>query len=122
MQAPPLLADEGYPAWSLSALRNSGLVIVAVRERAPGISDYAVLEMAWAEKRIVLTLDKGFGEWVVYRRIYPCVGVVLFRLFDAHHSVYTERFKAILNAGIPLKNRFTTIKLDKVQRIQILSS
>jgi predicted nuclease of predicted toxin-antitoxin system len=74
-----LLADEGVDAAIIARLRRGGHDVTYVAELDPGISDDAVLDLATAERRVLLTTDKDFGELVFrLRRVPP--GVVLLRL------------------------------------------
>lgn len=52
---------------------------VAVRDRDPKMADDAILAWAVAEGRIVVTMDKDFGE-LVFRSGQPHAGVLLLRL------------------------------------------
>jgi hypothetical protein len=59
-----LLADEGVDAAIVTRLRSDGHDVVYVAELSPGITDEAVLELANANERILVTTDKDFGELV----------------------------------------------------------
>jgi len=74
-----LLADEGVDAAIVARLRADGHDIVYVAELSPGITDDAVLELANADERILMTTDKDFGE-LVFRLRRAMVGVLLVRL------------------------------------------
>ncbi|NLE74003.1 MAG: DUF5615 family PIN-like protein [Actinobacteria bacterium] len=74
-----LLADEGVDAQTVVRLRGDGHDLAYVAELAPGITDDAVLDLANAEARLLLTTDKDFGELVFRLRRSPW-GVLLLRL------------------------------------------
>jgi predicted nuclease of predicted toxin-antitoxin system len=74
-----LLADEGVDAGIVARLRSAGHDVVYVAELSPGITDDAVLELANADERILMTADKDFGE-LVFRLRRATVGVLLVRL------------------------------------------
>ena len=59
-----LLADEGIDKPIVDALRNAGFNVVYILETNPGVDDDFILSLADAEKRIVITQDKDFGELV----------------------------------------------------------
>ena len=59
-----LLADENVPAKTIDALRDRGIDILSVRERAPGLSDERVLALAVAERRVIVSFDRDYGELV----------------------------------------------------------
>jgi predicted nuclease of predicted toxin-antitoxin system len=73
------LADESVDFPIVTRLRQDGHDVVAVVDLVPGISDEVVLEMAAAERRILVTADRDFGE-LVFRRSLLSEGVVLVRL------------------------------------------
>ncbi len=75
-----LLADENVSGVLVEELRARGIDIVWVKTNFRGISDDAVIDLASAEDRFILTSDKGFGEQVF--RGGRRVGVILLRLYD----------------------------------------
>jgi len=60
-------------------LREYGYDIVAVRDIDPSMADSDILAMATQDERIVVTMDKDFGE-LVYRSSQAHAGVLLLRL------------------------------------------
>ena len=56
-----LLADENVPAKAIEILRARGIDVVAIRELSPGIADEAVLDLAVAEVRILVSFDRDYG-------------------------------------------------------------
>ncbi|HUE70694.1 MAG TPA: DUF5615 family PIN-like protein [Pirellulaceae bacterium] len=77
-----LLADECCDMPLVSGLRSDGHDVVYVKELAPGSDDQAVLQLAVADQRILLTEDKDFGELVVRLKL-PAYGIVLLRVNPA---------------------------------------
>lgn len=63
-------------------LRENGYDISSVRDLDPTQPDNEILSKAVAEQRIVITLDKDFGE-LVYKSRLPHAGVLLLRLDTA---------------------------------------
>ena len=63
-------------------LASQNLDVVAVRDLDPGMADIAILALAAAEQRLVITMDKDFGELIV-RSGQLHAGVLLLRLADA---------------------------------------
>ena len=74
-----LLADEGVDAAIVARLRVAGHHVIYVAELSPGINDDAVLELANADERILMTAAKDFGE-LVFRLRRAAFGVMLVRL------------------------------------------
>lgn len=73
------LADEGVDAPIVKKLRENGFDVSYIAEMEPNISDEEVLERANQDKRILLTLDKDFGE-LVFRKNAIHHGIILIRL------------------------------------------
>ena len=62
-------------------LRDQGHEVFSVFDEARGISDEEVLNKAVSENRILITVDKDFGEMIYRERREHC-GVILLRLSD----------------------------------------
>ncbi len=73
------LVDESVD-WPIARwLREQGHDVLAIVEQDPGLDDDSVLKLAWSQRRIVVTNDKGFGE-LVWHRQRPVVGMLLIRV------------------------------------------
>jgi predicted nuclease of predicted toxin-antitoxin system len=75
-----LLADENFPGAAVLIIRELGHDILWVRELTPGVPDTVVMEQARAERRVLVTFDKDFGELARSTRLPRECGVVLFRV------------------------------------------
>src|SRR5713226_3104921 len=75
-----LLADENFDPNIIQALRDAGHDVRAIRETDRGAADETIIASALAERRVLLTEDKDFGE-LVYKRAQPSPGVILIRRF-----------------------------------------
>ena len=62
----------------VEALRREGHDVTYILEMRPGATDTEVLQQARRDERILLTVDKDFGE-LVYRLRRPVPGLVLLR-------------------------------------------
>lgn len=74
--------DVGVGKIAEMQLIHDGYDVVSVRDLDPRMTDSDILQMAVNDQRIVITMDKDFGE-LVYREGLFHVGVLLFRLEDA---------------------------------------
>ena len=74
------LLDEGLP-WRLARhLQDRGHDVTAIGHEYPyALADRDILAIATAERRIILTNDKDFGD-LVFRDRLAHEGVILFRL------------------------------------------
>jgi predicted nuclease of predicted toxin-antitoxin system len=76
------LLDQSADARLVPFLRSLGHDATRIgAEHRPGLSDVEVLAIASAERRILVTDDRDFGELVV-RRALPHAGVIYVRLGD----------------------------------------
>jgi predicted nuclease of predicted toxin-antitoxin system len=118
------LADENVPLASIEALRRNGHDILAVALVAPGASDLQVLAVAAHEGRILLTLDRDFGD-LVFRQAAPVpLGVVDLRVHPLEPLSIARVLLAAL-AGIPhapLEGQFTVIHHDQIRQRRLPTS
>lgn len=76
-------------------LRIQGHDVFCVYEQARGISDDAVIARTYSEDRILVTVDKDFGE-KVYRESRLHKGVILLRLSDQSPSAKCQALDRLL--------------------------
>jgi predicted nuclease of predicted toxin-antitoxin system len=74
------LANENIAGPVVAALRAAGHDVLWIKESMPGAQDPVVLAHAQTEQRIVVTIDKDFGELAFRSRLPAQCGVVLIRL------------------------------------------
>lgn len=81
------LADECVAASLVRDLRRAGHDVLYVAEVAASLSDTEVIQLASREERLLLTIDKEFGE-LVFGRGEAVPGVILLRIDpeNAQHS------------------------------------
>jgi predicted nuclease of predicted toxin-antitoxin system len=75
-----LLANENVAQSVIRRLRESGHDVLSVKESMTGAEDRTVLARAVAEERVVLTLDKDFGELAFRSKLSARCGVILVRI------------------------------------------
>ena len=96
-------------------LRAQGHDVFSVYEDARGIHDDDVIEKAFADNRILITNDKGFGE-KVYRERRPHRGVILLRLVDERAELKIETIRRLLQVHAEqLPDRFVTVTETQVR-------
>ncbi len=76
------LVDMGVGKIAETQLLRDGYDVASVRDLDPRMKDSDILQLAVNEQRIVITMDKDFGE-LVYREGLSHVGILLFRMEDA---------------------------------------
>jgi predicted nuclease of predicted toxin-antitoxin system len=76
-----LFADENMARAIVNWLRSQGHDVLYAPDAKPGAADAVWLQQAEADKRLVVTCDKDFGE-LIFRDRLNSHGVVLLRLED----------------------------------------
>jgi predicted nuclease of predicted toxin-antitoxin system len=89
------LVDVGVSKKVEKWLKENGYDVKAVRDINPKTGDSEILHIAIAEGRMVITMDKDFGE-LVYNSGKKHSGVLLLRLEDANGAQKVEIVKKIL--------------------------
>lgn len=96
-------------------LREQQHDVFSVYDEARGLKDDNIIEQAFAENRILITIDKDFGE-KVYRERRPHKGVVLLRLVDERAAVKIETLKRLLEShSDKLANQFVVVTETSVR-------
>lgn len=98
-----ILVDVGVSKAVERWLADQGLDVVAVRDIDPGMPDAVILALAASEQRLVITMDKDFGEMIV-RSGQHHAGVLLLRLDDAGSSrklAVIQHIFAIYSSALP---------------------
>ena len=90
-----LLVDVGVGKMVEEWLQTQGHDILAVRDLDPRLPDSEILARAVREQRLVITMDKDFGE-LVYRSGQPHSGVLLLRLGEARSRKKVSVVRKIL--------------------------
>jgi len=104
------LANENVPLASIRRLRAAGHDVASIIEDSPGAKDEAVLSQSCAERRIILTFDRDYGELIYRRRLRTPAGVAYFRFAPTTPEEPAERFIELLKVGhITLEGQFTVI-------------
>jgi predicted nuclease of predicted toxin-antitoxin system len=114
-----LVADESVDARLIQRLRDAGLDVLAVRETHSGLADRDVLVLARTRRRVLLTEDSDFGEWVFAHR-EPTSGVVFLRYGHADREAMSRSAARLIQLqGHALYGAFTTItpKKTRIRRI-----
>ena len=89
------LVDVGVSKKVEQWLKENGYDVKAVRDINPKAGDSEILHIAIAEGRMVITMDKDFGE-LVYNSGKKHSGVLLLRLEDANGEQKVEIVKKVL--------------------------
>lgn len=110
-----LLADENFPKQAVEGLRVLGHDVFWVRTSMSGASDEAVLERAQEESRLVVTMDKDFGELAFRWGLPADSGVVLLRRPLLPPEEMVNRLINVLSSGTEWSGFFAVVEADRVR-------
>ena len=110
-----LLADENFPGDAIIALRRAGYDVLWIRTAAPGSSDPPVLALAQAENRIVLTIDKDFGELAFRGGLPATSGVILFRVSARSGEHVAQIAVTVLSQRLDWAGHFSVIEDQRIR-------
>ena len=107
------LVDVGVGKGIEKYLREEGYDTKAVRDIDPRMEDKEIIRQAVLENRMVITMDKDFGE-LVYHSSMKHSGILLLRLEDSIGSVKLQIVKHIMkHYSDRIKNCFCVFQNDK---------
>ena len=114
------LVDVGVGKGIERYLHEEGYDAKAVRDIDPCMEDEEIIRTAVSENRMVITMDKDFGE-LVYHSSMEHSGVLLLRLEDATGAEKLQVVKHIMKNYLDrIKNCFCVFQNDKfrIKRIK----
>jgi predicted nuclease of predicted toxin-antitoxin system len=110
-----LLVNENIPNSVVQSLRTRGHDVLAVKEVLRGADDPTVLARAQAERRLVITQDKDFGE-LAFRSSLPAeCGIILFRLSGDDPGADINRMIDVIESRDAWQGLFAVATDDRVR-------
>lgn len=111
------LANENFPAPSISILREFGYDVLSVSELYPGISDFDIVVRAQQENLIILTFDKDYGEIIYkYKRENP-PAVVFFRFKGESPETAGKMVLSLIeDKGLRIEKTFTVVEKESIRQ------
>lgn len=107
------LIDVGVSKKVENYLDEEGFNVKAVRDVDPSMTDSEIIKLAFKEDRIIITMDKDFGE-LVYHSSMDHSGIILLRLEDATSQEKLKITKEILaKYSDKLKDHFSVYQRGK---------
>lgn len=86
-----------------------------IRDSSPGASDTAVIALARQEGRLLLTMDKDFGELAFRSRLSSHCGIILLRLRSQNPEVFTQMALRALQSRPDWNGHFSVISEDRIR-------
>ncbi len=109
------LADENFPAAVIDALRRDAHDVHWIRTLAPGLPDNEVLARALADRRVLLTFDRDFGELVFQHGAQASCGIVLFRLPMRSPESVAEVVALTLRSRSDWEGQFSVVDPSRIR-------
>ena len=117
-----ILGDEGLNGNIIRELRNLDIEIDWILEISPGITDEEVIKYAKANKKILITEDKDFGEWIFAHKITGLT-IIFLRYEKKDYEQIVKFLKKlvieIIDENLEHTYHFITINKNKVRRRRI---
>ncbi len=114
------LVDECVGPSVVRWLRENNHDATSAYEDCRGWSDESILEKAYSEGRIVVTIDKDFGEMVFRRKLQNC-GVILLRSRFSSPSKKISMMQKILSVPEEdISGRFVVITETAIRIVGIV--
>ena len=89
-------------------LVHQGHDVVSVFDAARGSEDDHILEWAVREDRVLITIDKDFGE-LIFREKKPHRGIVLLRLNDQSPANSIAALERLFQQTIPTSDQYVVV-------------
>src|SRR5437867_2837269 len=93
------LADENIPKAAIEFLRERGEDVLAVGELSPGIPDERIVEIARAERRILLSFDRDYGDLIFGRALGPPRAVIHLRFYPPDAEALQHSLAGLIAMG-----------------------
>ncbi len=110
-----ILANENVPGDVVAALRQERHDVLWMRTDAPSSSDHQVLERAQAEKRILVTFDKDFGELAYRFKLPASCGIVLFRIVVSSPTYVVRTVVGALKSRADWAGHFSVVEESRIR-------
>lgn len=104
-----LLTDENIPPEVVAYLRSRGCDVLDVKEASlMGTPDQELIALARAQRRVILTHDRDFGQAAV-AALAPMVGIVFLRPGHADAEFTIGTLGVVLSRAIDVAPPFTIV-------------
>jgi predicted nuclease of predicted toxin-antitoxin system len=120
-QAMRFLVNENVTKTVMEQLRQRGHDVLSVKESMRSENDDVILARAQAERRIVVTHDKDFGELAFRSQLPAECGVILLRLSGSDRDTDNARILEVLESRSDWAGHFSVVTDDRI-RVRSLPS
>lgn len=112
------LADENIPLEVVKHLQQDGIDLVSQSIVAPGANDEQILSRMLQEKRVIITLDKDFGQ-LIFKTRKQSNGVILLRVHPQSVEYLYSLLKKVLGLNIKFNSSFCVVERHRVRIVPL---
>ena len=105
------IVDESSGRALANLLKNAGYDVLFSRDVLPAADDEKILEFAEAEKRVLISDDRDFGE-LVFRFNKPASGVIFLRTLTTDPNKIFKMIKGILHKA---EGKFIVVRENRIR-------
>jgi len=109
------LANENVPLDVVEGLRAEGHDVAWIRRDAPGSKDADILHRAVNESRVLLTIDKDFGDLAFQFGLPADCGIVLLRLQASSSAEMAAMVVAAIRSRSDWAAHFSVIEPGRIR-------
>ena len=109
------LVNENVSGTVIQELRVRGHDVLSVKESMRSEADDVILARAQAERRIVVTHDKDFGELAIRSRFPADCGIILLRLSGTDREMDNQRAIEALESRMDWAGHFSVVTDDRIR-------
>ena len=114
------IADENIPRTSVRLLRSAGYDVLSISEDFSSLIDEEILNLGNKTGRIIITLDRDFGNLIFKRKITCLTGVVFLRLGSTTPREPGELILSYLSSSPDIFTaRFSVVDRARIRRIDL---
>ena len=113
------LANENVPGEAVAAARLAGHDLAWISESSPGADDVTVLATALAERRVLVTFDKDFGEMAFHHGKAATCGIILLRPRVRSPDYVAQFLVAVLSQSVVWEGNFSVAQEGKLRVVSM---
>lgn len=112
------LADENIPLLVVEQLQQEGVDVISQSIVTPGATDEDILIRAVMEQRVLITLDKDFGE-LIFKSQKKSSGIILLRIYPQSDKYIYKLLRKLLALNINFLQSFCVVEPHRVRVIPL---
>ena len=113
------LADENMTSEVVASTRSAGFDVAWVRELMPGASDDTIMARALADKRVIITCDKDFGEMAFRQGKDATAGILLLRMRLQSPDAVAKILLSALAQPIDWAGKFCVVQEGRIRVVPL---